>query len=180
MLNTLKLKLKRIFPFYIKHKVKRLLMSTNFTAYNMVRLEASTICQLNCKACYMRINNYGVVGKGYLKLEDFKRFVDNNKFIKNIELSNSGEIFLNPDLIEILKYAYSKNVLLTADNGVNFNNVSDEMIEALVKYKLYSLTFSIDGASQEVYEKYRINGNFNKVIVILSSVIDYYIFIIFV
>ena len=35
---------------------------------------------------------------------------------------------------------------------------------ALVKYNVYAITISLDGATQEVYQKYRINGDFNKVI----------------
>lgn len=128
-----------------------------------VRLEACTICQLKCKSCYMR-NQENSIGTGYLKFENFKNFVDQNNFIENIELSNSGEIFLNPDLLKIIKYAHEKGVTLTAYNGVNFNDVSEEMIEALVKYNFQKITFSIDGTTQESYSKYRVGGNFNKVI----------------
>jgi len=129
-----------------------------------VRIEASTLCQLNCKTCYMRKSDSGVVGKGYLKYDDFKKFILAHKFITKIELSNSGEIFLNPDLVDILKCAFENKVELTANNGVNFNTASAEIIEALVVYNFISMTISIDGASQEVYSKYRINGNFDNVI----------------
>jgi len=129
-----------------------------------VRIDASTLCQLNCKLCYMRKYNSGTVGKGYLKFSDFKNFVDRNNYIRKIELSNSGEIFLNPDLIHIIKYAYENNIELTATTGVNFNTVSNEVIEALVKYNFRSMAISIDGASPEIYPIYRINGNFDTVI----------------
>ena len=129
-----------------------------------VRLEASTLCQLNCRTCYMRLNNFGSVGKGYLKFSDFKNFIDKHAYIKVIELANSGEIFLNPDLIKIMEYAFERNVRLTALGGVNFNTITNEMIEALVKYRFYSMAISIDGASQEVYSLYRRNGDYDKVI----------------
>jgi hypothetical protein len=112
----------------------------------------------------MRKDNYGIEGAGYLKFEDFVRFLEKNPFVRSIELSNSGEIFLNPDLLKIIEHAYKHNIELTAHNGVNFNRVSDEMLEALVKYKFQHLTFSIDGASQETYSKYRRNGNYETVI----------------
>jgi SAM-dependent methyltransferase/molybdenum cofactor biosynthesis enzyme MoaA len=131
---------------------------------NFVRIDASTLCQLNCTACYMRVSNSGTVGKGNLKFSDFKNFIDTHPYIKRVELSNNGEIFLNPDLIKILAYAFAQNVQLSAINGVNFNTVSDEVIEALVKYRFLAMTFSIDGASQKVYSAYRRNGNYDKVI----------------
>lgn len=84
-----------------------------------VRLEASTLCQLNCRDCFMRKNKCGAVGSGFLKLVDFVAFLDKNPFIKEIELSNNGEIFLNPQLLDILRVAYERGVDIYASNGVN-------------------------------------------------------------
>jgi len=128
-----------------------------------IRLEASTICQLKCKCCYMG-RPETTVGINYLKYKDFVDFVEKNDFVEEIELSNSGEIFLNPDLLKIIEFAHTKKIKLTAYNGVNFNTVSDEVIEGLVKYNFFGLTFSIDGASQESYVQYRVGGSFDKVI----------------
>ncbi len=131
----------------------------------MVCIEACSLCQLNCLDCYMR-RDYDacVIKSGYLKFKDFKNFINKNPYIENIELSLSGEIFLNPELLEIIKYAYKKGIRLTAFNGVNFNNVSDEVLEALVKYKFIGITLSIDGTTNETYQIYRQNGNLNNVI----------------
>src|SRR5262249_34425499 len=76
---------------------------------------------------------------------------------------NYGEVFLNPQLVQILEYAHSKGVAISLANGVNFNNAKDAVIEALVKFEVRSITCSIDGASQETYEKYRVRGNFETV-----------------
>ena len=112
----------------------------------MVCIEACSICQLNCCDCHMRKNDSNIiVGNGYLKFKDFKNFIDKNPYIKKIELSFCGEIFLNPELNEIIKYAYKKNVELTALNGVNFNTVSDETLETLVKYKFKGIKQIIQG-----------------------------------
>ena len=131
-----------------------------------VRLDASTYCQLKCPSCPTGkgFHEKGVVGKGFLSYEHFKQFVDNNPKVRHIELSNYGEIFLNPELYEIFQYAFQKKVHLTAFNGVNFNYVKDEVLEALVKYKVKGLTLSIDGASDETYSIYRKNGNFSQII----------------
>lgn len=129
-----------------------------------LRIDASTFCQLNCKSCYMRLHDSGTMGKGYLSFENYKNLLDEAPYIKEVELSNSGEIFLNPDLIKIMEYSYNKGIRLTAFNGTNFNSVSDEQLISMVQYKFHGLTISIDGASQRVYELYRVNGDFNKVI----------------
>lgn len=132
---------------------------------NQIRLEASTICQLQCPSCP---NTQGIIkkniGAGFLKFEDFKTFIDKNFWISHIELSNFGEIFLNPDLGKIIEYAYRKNVALFASNGVNLNTVSDSVLESLVKYKFRHINCSIDGTSDETYKIYRRRGNFDRVI----------------
>jgi len=131
-----------------------------------IRIEASTICQLHCPSCYMRQDPKGVArgcGNGMLSFENFKKIVDDNNF-EEIELSNHGEIFLNPELVKMIEYAYQKNIRLTAENGVNFNKLTDEQAEALVKYKFGRIIISIDGASPETYKQYRVHGDFDTVI----------------
>lgn len=130
-----------------------------------IRLEASTACQLKCPSCPTASGETGKrLGVGFLKFDDFKRIVDENTWVAHIELSNWGEIFLNKDLMKIMKYAYEHNVALYATNGVNLNTVKEDTLKALVKYKFRKMTCSIDGASQETYSLYRVKGDFDVVI----------------
>lgn len=141
-----------------------------------VRIDVSTVCQLHCPSCYMRKYPERVkkgCGIGHLKFEDFKTFLDLNPNIKEIELSNSGEIFLNPDFIKIVEYAHSKNIRQYANNGVNLNYLTEEQAEALVKNEFRRIIVSLDGASQETYEKYRIGGSFDTVIENIKKIIKY-------
>jgi len=129
-----------------------------------VRLEASTICQLRCTGCIFQKGGNDNLGRGYLTIGNFRKFCDMNPFIQEIELSNFGEIFLNPDLIGIMYHAKEKGIALSSYNGSNFNTISDEQLRALVETGFRGITLSIDGASQETYSKYRVHGNFVKVI----------------
>ncbi len=131
----------------------------------VIRLEACSLCQLNCPVCGVRLfeKNAPKDWLGYLKFENFKKLVDDNKFNK-IELSNNGEIFLNPELDKIIEYGYKKNVELCACNGVNLNTVNKKTLENLVKYKFSNLYISIDGATPKTYSIYRQGGDFNTVI----------------
>ena len=130
-----------------------------------IRLEASSFCQLRCPSCPTTKGDlHPHVGSGFLRFADFKNIVDSNPSISRIELSNYGEIFLNPDLYWILRFAHSRDVMITAENGVNLNNARDDVLEALVRYRVDRMTCSIDGASQETYSKYRVRGNYFQVI----------------
>ena len=130
-----------------------------------IRIEASSACQLRCPSCPTTTKEtLSVIGKGLLTFDNFRKLVDKNPWIEEIELSNYGEIFLNPQLVEIIGYAHERGVALTCDNGTNFNHVRDEAAEALVKFGFCSITCSIDGASPETYAIYRARGDFNRVI----------------
>jgi MoaA/NifB/PqqE/SkfB family radical SAM enzyme len=131
-----------------------------------VRLEVSSKCQLKCPLCPTGTgtNRKGPVGWGHLSAENFRKFIALNPKVRWIELSNYGEIFLNPEFATILSIANEAKVQVSALNGVNLNNCTPEALEAVVKYKLRGMTLSIDGASQETYSIYRIGGNFDRVI----------------
>lgn len=130
-----------------------------------IRLEASSACQLRCPSCPTTTGAAApVVGRGWLSFDDFRKLVDDNPWVEEIEFSNYGEMFLNPQLSQIMEYAHRRGVALTCDNGANFNHVGDEALDALVKFGFRSLTCSIDGASADTYAVYRIGGDFNRVI----------------
>ncbi len=135
-------------------------------------IDACTMCQLRCPVCpskeFLKKHNHF----GYLKFKDFKKFVDKNT-VTEVELGSNGEIFLNPELIDIIKYAHEKNIVLTAHRGVNGNAITDEMAEALVKYQFKNINFSLDGASQEVYSIYRRGGDFDRVIANIKKINEY-------
>lgn len=133
---------------------------------NKISIDASTKCQLKCPECPTSrgIMKNGIIGSGFLSLNNFKNIVDHNPCIIEIELSNWGEIFLNPEIELIIKYSFLKGIKLTAGNGTNFNKVDESTLESLVKYKFGYLNISIDGATEVTYSKYRIGGNFEQVI----------------
>lgn len=131
---------------------------------SQIRVDASTACQLRCPACPTTQGKIRArLGTGFLRFDRFLRIVDENPWVRSIELSNWGEIFLNPDLLRMMKYAFEKGVRLKAKNGVNFNDVSEEMLLALVRYRFHSLKFSIDGTTPETYRTYRKRGDHARV-----------------
>jgi len=129
-------------------------------------LESSSICQLRCPVCSTAkgMNKNNIIGEGFLKFSDFKKIIEENPEIENIDLSNRGEPFLNPDILKIIKFGFQKKIRLDAETGTNLNYASDKILEGLVKYKFEVLKVSIDGASNETYSIYRKYGNFEKVI----------------
>jgi MoaA/NifB/PqqE/SkfB family radical SAM enzyme len=101
---------------------------------------------------------------GFLKFDDFRKFIDDNPHIRSIELSIWGESLLNPQLLQMLEYAHARRVELSLANGANLNTVKPDVLEGVVKYQLRAITYSIDGASAETYPLYRVRGDFDRVI----------------
>lgn len=130
-----------------------------------LRIDACTICNLDCPACYMRLENSGTMGRGYLKAENLRYLLSNNNFIRRIELSNSGEAILNPELSQIIDIGKEYGLRFTLKNGINLNRISEGLLEHIVKSGIFTdISISIDGVSQGVYESYRRNGQIATVL----------------
>lgn len=130
-----------------------------------VQMDASLHCQLACPLCPTADGRLRpALGAGHLKLADFDSLLEHNPQIAHVELSNYGEMFLNPQLPEILACAFEHQVTVSGSNGANLNFASKEALDAVVRYRVRALTCSIDGVTQETYSRYRVNGNLQRVL----------------
>jgi MoaA/NifB/PqqE/SkfB family radical SAM enzyme len=130
-----------------------------------VKLSAAATCQLRCKNCDAWQGNYCQgSGDGFLKPTDFEKFIKLNPGIGHIELAHAGEIFLNPNLAEIITIAKRHNVQLSAWGGCNFNNVSQEVLKLMVTTNFDGLCINLDGIDQKTYVSYRRGGRLNTVL----------------
>jgi MoaA/NifB/PqqE/SkfB family radical SAM enzyme len=137
-------------------------------------IEANASCQLKCPTCPTTSKGYPpIVGSGYLKFDNFKTLIDNSPQTEKIYFSNRGEMFLNPELLLILGYGFKKNLPMYCTSGVNLNNVTEEVLEGLVKFGFKHLLCSIDGATAETYQKYRVGGNLNNVLKNIKTINKY-------
>ncbi len=139
-----------------------------------VQIDASSHCQLACPLCPTADGRTRpVLGAGHLKVADFEALLDANPDLAEVELSNYGEMFLNPHLPELLEAAWRRKVVVSGNNGVNLNFAREEALEAVVRYRVRALTCSIDGASNATYSQYRRNGNFEKVLGHIDRILEY-------
>lgn len=138
------------------------------------RVDACSACQLECPLCPQ---SQGLIhkhlGTGYLRAVNFERFLELNLMVRQIELCNWGEAFLNPELGEIMRIAYERGVTLSLRGGTNLNRFSEELAEAVVRYQISDITIAIDGVTQRTYEQYRRRGSIEKVYKNVSM-INYY------
>ncbi len=130
-----------------------------------ISIETGNICNLKCPLCPTNDEEQKDVDKGLMSFDTFREVFDKIKpFVKTIDLFNWGEPFINKDISEMIKYARTEKPDIRIFIDSNLNVISDEQADALVRYGLDILKVSCDGATQAVYEKYRVGGDLDAVI----------------
>ncbi len=130
-----------------------------------MNLEPGPLCNLRCKFC-CTANGISTLKRELLLPETFQRIVRHLPMdsLYEVNLYNWGEPFLNPHLLEYIRYFAERGLHVVIHTNFSARKYEDAFMEAVVRSGLGHLAASVDGASQESYEKYRIGGNFDRVI----------------
>jgi len=123
-------------------------------------IEPTNYCNLRCPECP---SGLGTLTRplGFLDIHNFKNFIDQihkNSFY--VQLYFQGEPFLNKDLIEMIRYAQSKNIYVSISTNGHF--ISERNIDELFNNAPDKIIFSLDGLDEKSYQSYRIGGSFAK------------------
>ena len=138
-------------------------------------IECTAACNISCyKACCAPETGITKTRQaGMLDFDVFKRVVDEaGPTLGRIDFFNYGEAFLHKraeEMCEYIKANFPHIFLYTSTNGVA---LTPERARRLARSGIDEVTFSIDGASQATYEKYRQRGNFEKAIENLRAMAD--------
>lgn len=73
-----------------------------------------------------------------------------------------GEPYLNPEFLEMVKFAHSKKIYTATSTNAHYLNEANA--RKTIESGLDRLIISIDGTTQEVYEQYRVGGKLEKVL----------------
>src|SRR5512135_3607653 len=109
--------LRRLMPAFIRQRLRALLqklsarsryycfLATGRYPYPAaVCIDPVNICQLKCPLCPTGADRLNYE-REMMPLATFKIVICNLPFIKKIDLFNWGEPFLNPDILEMVRYA---------------------------------------------------------------------------
>lgn len=137
----------------------------------VIKIEVTTDCNLRCPLCF---RGAGMMTRkqGRMPFAVFKKVIDEaGKHCTEATLTNLGENFLNQEIYQMIRYAKAKGV----KNVSTFSNlltVSEANIKEIVDSGLDEIIISIDGMDQATYEKFRVGGNFSKVIDNLKFLVE--------
>ena len=127
-----------------------------------ISFEPTTSCNLRCPECPSGLRAFSRP-IGMLQKNFFKETIDDiHHQLLYLIFYFQGEPYLNPDFLEMVKYASSKKIYTATSTNAHYLN--DENAKKTVESGLDRLIISIDGTTQDIYQQYRIGGNLDKVI----------------
>lgn len=125
-------------------------------------VEPTTSCNLRCPECPSGLRAF-TRPTGMLSPVFFKSFIDQvRSHVYALTFYFQGEPYLNPDFLNMVKYASENGLYTITSTNAHYLNASTA--RATVESGLDKLIISIDGAEQDSYARYRVGGSLEKVI----------------
>lgn len=123
-------------------------------------IEVTDKCNLRCKHCYLEAS---CEKSNMLSLDNFKKILSEleKNMVVNVEFTG-GELFINPDIYEILSLAYQKFTIIgLLTNGTI---LADNVLELLAENKDRTVvSVSIDSTSCDIHDRFRgVAGSFHR------------------
>ncbi|MCD4828613.1 MAG: SPASM domain-containing protein [Candidatus Cloacimonetes bacterium] len=126
----------------------------------IVMMEPTNLCNLKCPLCP---SGTGTLKRprGFMDMDIYRKIIDEiAPHSSMLILWNQGEPFLHPQFLQMVRYAADRRLFTLA--STNAGCLPDA--EDIVRSGLHSLIVSLDGATQETYNKYRVNGDLATVL----------------
>lgn len=163
---------RKIFNLGIVEFQRKFLRSARLFGYPYwMVVGVTSSCQLECPGCPKGRRLPDHRRKRVMTLGDFKHVIDQVKpYVFNVAFNAWGEAFLNKNIYDMIDYASAQNIgtLVSA----NLNDLPRNGAERIANSGLERLVVSIDGATQESYGRYRINGNLDHVLENMRAVVE--------
>jgi radical SAM protein with 4Fe4S-binding SPASM domain len=135
-----------------------------------ISIEPANYCNLECTECPVgqrrdpHYKNTRMEQSVYEKL-----IIELKSTLFHVIFYFQGEPFLHQQLCEMIAYAHKARLYTSTSTNGHF--LTDQLAEKIVRSGLDKLIVSVDGATQEVYEQYRVGGSLQKVCDGVSSLV---------
>lgn len=136
-----------------------------------ISFEPTTSCNLRCPECPSGLRAFSRP-TGMLKKDFFTETIDQlSKELLYLVFYFQGEPYLNPDFLDMVRYATSKKIYTATSTNAHYLN--DANARRTVESGLDRLIISIDGTTQETYQQYRVGGRLDKVLEGASNIVKW-------
>jgi MoaA/NifB/PqqE/SkfB family radical SAM enzyme len=126
-----------------------------------LQIEPTNRCNLLCKHCF-RFDKASKRETGDMTYEDFKKIINQFKYLFDVSLIGLGESFLNRDLPKMIDLLGRRRIDISlTTNGTVLDN---QILDAINRAKKVQIQFSLDAAKPSTYEKIRGIDCFDKIV----------------
>jgi radical SAM protein with 4Fe4S-binding SPASM domain len=129
---------------------------------DIVQIESTNLCNAKCVFCPRDEMHRR---QGVMEMGLFQKIVDEcaSLGITHVRVHNYGEPFLDKQLVEKVRYAKSRGI---AEVGMISNGslITEDIARGMIDAGLDAINISVDAAGKEVFEKTRVNLEYDTVI----------------
>ncbi len=136
-----------------------------------ISFEPTTACNLRCPECPSGLRAF-TRPTGNLRADFFRQTIDQlAPELLYLIFYFQGEPYINPQFLDMVAHAHRRRIYtITSTNG---HFLDDDTARRTVESGLDRLIVSVDGATQEVYEQYRIGGRLETVLEGIAKVVHW-------
>jgi len=147
------------------------------------KIETTTKCNLQCLSCWRTNMPKDVAVDGWachtlpgmvnrdMSMSDFRHILDELAGVALISLHGWGEPLIHPQFLEQMREVHQRdltNHLVT--NGLLLDSRTSESL--MSECPPVKITFSVDGGTQDAYEKIRVGGRFDILVENVRGIVE--------
>lgn len=156
-----------IMSYYWSYLTKKVKQAGKPIAFSV---EPTNICNLRCPECPTGVNTLKRP-VGNMEMPVYRKLI--NQLAPELIYLNlyvQGEPMMHPQFAEMVKYASGHGVYVSTSTNGHF--LTRPLAVSLVSAGLTRLIFSVDGTTQESYQKYRIGGDLERVKESIRNIVE--------
>ncbi|UCH14850.1 MAG: SPASM domain-containing protein [Bacteroidales bacterium] len=136
-----------------------------------ISIEPTTFCNLTCPECPSGQRTL-TRPAGNMQYALYTKIIhESSSFLAYLNLYFQGEPFLHPEIFKMITLAGQKRIYTAVSTNGHFLDAQNS--KQIIDSGLDRLIICMDGINQKEYEIYRKNGNFNKIIEGIKTLVRY-------
>lgn len=132
-------------------------------------IDPTNMCHLRCPLCPtgQRVSSRQA---GQMKFQVYQRIIDElGKWLYKVRFYNWGEPLGHADIYRMIEYASAKNI--GTEISTHLNVFEESQAGTMIEAGLESLIISLDGAEPTSYSRYKVGGDFDRVIRNIAAIV---------
>jgi MoaA/NifB/PqqE/SkfB family radical SAM enzyme len=137
-----------------------------------VQIEPVGQCNLRCRMCPIQFREDGPPfgPPAFMTFETFTALMDGLPTLRELHLQGLGEPLMHPRFFDMVSYAAARGVTVTTNSNLLLLN--SRRAERAVSCGLSRMYVSIDGATEQTYERIRVRGRLDRLLRNVGLLVD--------